>query len=63
MTVLGDGMLYFESVTFNPYEEAYINEILGLMELLTVKPFVITDQIAEINGEVVEDYKQEGGLF
>ncbi len=60
---LSEGMLYFESVEFKPFEEAYVNEILGLAELLREKPFVINDLIAEINGEVVEDYKREGGLL
>lgn len=61
-TVLTEGMNFYE-VQFNSFENTKIEEIMGLIELLKLKPFQIFSQISEIDGQEVKDYVADSGTF
>lgn len=52
-----------DKVIFQPYADEYVEEVMGFWELLKKQPFLIEDQIAEINGEAVIEYLEDCPTF
>ena len=61
-TDLTEGLQYFE-VVFNDFASIKKEELMGLIELLKVKPFTIYKLIDEIDGQSVKDYMPDSGTF
>jgi hypothetical protein len=61
-TPLAVGMKYFE-VNFSNADDTKMEEVMGLIEFLKVKPFTIFNQISEIDGQAVKDYAPDSGTF